>query len=264
MRLVSKGNVICRGHKEVLSTFSLSEHGCGLPRISGSQPWSLGLGDSRFGSTFSSLLSESNFSFSDLREHRKKKKPTKNTGGFLWHREIQYFVFCVFTVNKNCTGNAKVCFYCPQRNNKANILYREIGTQDGQASTRPVQVLILVPNQSETEGVLLLFPTAVSLRKLFLTIFHSFFGVGYWDWISAITFSAALLCWNSRNLTFGFWCREWSLADRAAWLGGAVWTVICQLVFSLHNCCTFHLSSEKFLSVFRRAVRAGAVGSRKY
>lgn len=37
MRLVSKGNVICREHKEVISrqTFSLSEHGCGLPRVSG-------------------------------------------------------------------------------------------------------------------------------------------------------------------------------------------------------------------------------------
>lgn len=67
MRLVSKGNVICWGHKKSSVNISLSEHGCGLLRVSGSQPSSLGLGG-RF------LLSESNFSFSDLREHQKENK----------------------------------------------------------------------------------------------------------------------------------------------------------------------------------------------
>jgi len=44
------------------------EHGCGLPSISGSQTWSLCLGDSRYGSVLFSLLSAFNFTLSDLKE----------------------------------------------------------------------------------------------------------------------------------------------------------------------------------------------------
>lgn len=72
MRLVSKGNVICwgGGQGSRLSALPLFEHGCGLPSVSGSQTWSLGLGDSGFGSVLSSLLSKCNFSLSDLRESK--------------------------------------------------------------------------------------------------------------------------------------------------------------------------------------------------
>lgn len=144
MRLVSKGNVICRGHKEVICQHSpLSEHGCGLPRVPGSQPWSLGLGDSRFGSTFSFLLSESNFSFSDLRQYQKENK-----GGLLWHREIQYFIFCAFTVNENCTSNAKVSALSVLREIAKKTSCRE---ELGPRMVRPqqgwsVQGLILAPD----------------------------------------------------------------------------------------------------------------------
>lgn len=77
MRLVSKGNVICREHKEVISrqTFSLSEHGCGLPKGIRYQM----LSPEVWGWVAADLVLFPCYSLnptflSDLREHKKENK----------------------------------------------------------------------------------------------------------------------------------------------------------------------------------------------
>ena len=60
------------GDKEVVCQhYPCLNMGVGYQALSGSQTWRLALGDSRFGSALPSLLSESNFSLSDLRGDQK-------------------------------------------------------------------------------------------------------------------------------------------------------------------------------------------------
>lgn len=127
--------------------------------------------------------------------------------GFLSHRDFQYFTFYVFPGNQNCTGNAKVrslsVFWEKQQS-------KHLGGRDWDTGWSgpnkelcwSSQVLKFVPNQSEIEGFLLLFPTETLFRKLILTILWIglvfglfFFFLWWWDCISATTiFSVALLC----------------------------------------------------------------------
>lgn len=64
MRPVSKGNVGGDGeggYRTLLTSLPLFDCGCGLPSVSGSQTWSLALGDYKYGSGLSSLFREYNF-----------------------------------------------------------------------------------------------------------------------------------------------------------------------------------------------------------
>lgn len=84
-----------------------------------------------------------------------------------------------------------------------------------------MQVLILVPNQSETEGFLLLFPAAAFLRKLLFTVFHRFFGGGGIGTASQLQNFQQPFCVELLETSLLVFDVEWSLADGAAWLRGA-------------------------------------------